>query len=59
MDIGTSRQSMSAVALNKLNIKFRHVDTAEMYGNEEGVGEAVRNSGLKREEIFVSKSYIQ
>ncbi|KAF8170788.1 Aldo/keto reductase [Pholiota molesta] len=33
---------------------YRHVDTAEMYGNEEGVGEAVRNSGLKREEIFIT-----
>lgn len=33
---------------------YRHIDTASMYGNEKQVGEAVRNSGLRREEIFVT-----
>jgi len=33
---------------------YRHIDTAEMYRNEEGVGQAVRESGLKREEVFVT-----
>lgn len=33
---------------------YRHIDTAQMYGNEEGVGEAIKNSGLAREEVFVT-----
>ncbi|MCJ1712972.1 aldo/keto reductase [Curtobacterium sp. VKM Ac-2922] len=33
---------------------YRHVDTAEMYGNERGVGAAVRASGLARDEVFVT-----
>lgn len=37
-----------------LKAGYRHIDTAEMYGNEAGVGEAVRNSGLDRSEVFVT-----
>ncbi|MGK5112387.1 aldo/keto reductase [Geodermatophilus sp. CPCC 205506] len=37
-----------------LEIGYRHIDTAQMYGNEKGVGEAVRDSGLPREEVFVT-----
>jgi 2,5-diketo-D-gluconate reductase A len=37
-----------------LEIGYRHIDTAQMYGNEKGVGEAVRNSGIPREEVFVT-----
>ena len=33
---------------------YRHVDTAQAYGNEAGVGEGVRASGLAREEVFVT-----
>jgi 2,5-diketo-D-gluconate reductase A len=33
---------------------YRHVDTAEMYENEEGVGKAVADSGLSRNEVFVT-----
>ena len=33
---------------------YRHVDTAQMYGNEEGVGRALRESGLPRDEVFVT-----
>lgn len=33
---------------------YRHIDTAEAYGNERGVGEGVRTSGVKREDIFVT-----
>src|SRR6266566_1173411 len=32
---------------------YQHVDTAAAYGNERQVGEAIRNSGLERPEVFV------
>jgi 2,5-diketo-D-gluconate reductase A len=37
-----------------LEIGYRHIDTAEMYENEAGVGEAIRASGLDRSEVFVT-----
>ena len=33
---------------------YRHIDTAQMYGNEEGVGQALAQSGLPRDEVFVT-----
>ena len=33
---------------------YRHIDTAEMYGNEAGVGAAIAESGLDRAEVFVT-----
>ncbi|WP_200211283.1 aldo/keto reductase [Micromonospora coerulea] len=37
-----------------LEVGYRHIDTAEMYGNEAEVGQAVRTSGLDRGEVFVT-----
>ena len=37
-----------------LEIGYRHIDTAQMYGNEREVGVAVRDSGLPREDVFVT-----
>lgn len=37
-----------------LEVGYRHIDTATMYENEEGVGEGLRISGLAREDIFVT-----
>ena len=37
-----------------LEIGYRHIDTAEMYGNEKEVGEAIRASGLDRGDVFVT-----
>ena len=37
-----------------LEVGYRHIDTAEMYGNEKGVGEAIARSGIDRGEIFVT-----
>jgi 2,5-diketo-D-gluconate reductase A len=37
-----------------LEVGYRHIDTAEMYGNEEGVGAGIRASGVPREEVFVT-----
>lgn len=36
------------------NNGYRHIDTASFYANEEGVGTAVRSSGIRREDIFVT-----
>jgi len=40
--------------LQALGIGYRLIDTASMYGNEEDVGEAIRRSGLPREEVFIT-----
>lgn len=37
-----------------LRLGYRHIDTATMYGNEDAVGRALRDSGLPREEVFVT-----
>jgi diketogulonate reductase-like aldo/keto reductase len=37
-----------------LEAGYRHIDTAALYGNEEGVGEAIAKSGLSRDEVFVT-----
>ena len=37
-----------------LEIGYRHIDTAMIYGNEADVGKAVRESGLERDKIFVT-----
>ncbi len=49
----TGRGTTKAV-LCALEMGYRLIDTAEMYGNEREVGEAVRESGIPREEIFVT-----
>ncbi len=40
--------------LTALEVGYRHIDTAEMYGNEKEVGEAIAESGIDRSEIFVT-----
>ena len=37
-----------------LEVGYRHIDTAEMYGNEKEVGEALRSSGIARDEVYVT-----
>jgi 2,5-diketo-D-gluconate reductase A len=37
-----------------LEVGYRHIDTAQMYRNEKGVGEAVAASGLGREEVYLT-----
>jgi len=37
-----------------LEVGYRHIDTAAIYGNEEGVGKAIANSGIARDELFVT-----
>jgi len=37
-----------------LEIGYRHIDTAQMYGNEAEVGEGIRDAGVPREEVFIT-----
>jgi 2,5-diketo-D-gluconate reductase A len=46
-------ETADAVAL-ALQAGYRHIDTAEMYANERGVGEAIRAAGIARDEIYVT-----
>jgi 2,5-diketo-D-gluconate reductase A len=47
------RDTVRAVS-EALEAGYRHIDTAQMYGNEREVGEAVRASGLERDAVFVT-----
>lgn len=40
--------------LSALELGYRHIDTAQIYGNEREVGKAIKESGVKREEIFLT-----
>ena len=40
--------------LEAFKLGYRHIDTAHLYGNEKGVGEAIRKSGLPRDQIFLT-----
>lgn len=43
-----------ATVRTALEVGYRHIDTAKLYGNESDVGRAVRESGIPREEVFVT-----
>jgi diketogulonate reductase-like aldo/keto reductase len=40
-----------------LDLGYRHIDTAQLYGNEESVGRAVRESGVPRAELFITTKF--
>lgn len=42
------------VVATAIDVGYRHIDTATRYGNEAGVGEGIRRSGIAREELFVT-----
>jgi 2,5-diketo-D-gluconate reductase A len=47
-------EETSEITAEALSVGYRHIDTAQMYGNEAGVGQAVRDSGIPRGELFVT-----
>lgn len=49
-----STEQIVPVVTKALRVGYRHIDTAAIYGNEEGVGEAIRQSGVPREELFIT-----
>lgn len=44
----------AATVTTAFEVGYRHIDTAQMYGNEEGVGEAIASSGIPRDELYVT-----
>ena len=40
-----------------LELGYRHIDTAQAYGNEESVGQALRENGISRDEVFVTTKF--
>ena len=47
-------EETKAAVKTALETGYRHIDTARIYGNEEGVGEAIAESGIAREELFIT-----
>ena len=51
----TPAGSVAKVAVKSaLSSGYRHIDTAEMYGNEKSIGEAIKESGISRQALFVT-----
>src|SRR3954468_9700572 len=50
IDPGRAAEGVKAA----LDIGYRHIDTAEMYGNEKGVGQGIRDAGLDRADVFIT-----
>ncbi len=47
-------KSAYETVLHALNVGYRHIDTAQMYKNEESVGEAIKDSKIPRKDIFIT-----
>jgi 2,5-diketo-D-gluconate reductase A len=47
-------EDTAAATLEALRAGYRHIDTAEMYGNEREVAEGIRDSGIDRADVFVT-----
>jgi 2,5-diketo-D-gluconate reductase A len=48
------RDQTAAAVRAALEVGYRHIDTAEMYGNEKQVGQGIRDAGLDRSEVFIT-----
>src|SRR3989338_6563972 len=50
----TEGEDIEHAVKSALDVGYRLIDTAKIYRNEEGVGRAIKESGIKREEIFIT-----
>jgi diketogulonate reductase-like aldo/keto reductase len=50
----SSGKSCESAVRSALDVGYRHIDTAAFYGNEESVGKAIRDSGVARQDIYVT-----
>ena len=49
-----SDAEVAPAVVSAIEAGYRHIDTAARYGNERGVGQGIRDSGVRREELFVT-----
>lgn len=57
MGFGTCRiedEKIADIVEKAVGVGYRHIDTGSAYGNERGVGKGIRNSGIAREDIFLT-----
>jgi len=54
--VPTGRKCVRAVR-DALDLGYRHIDTAQAYGNEASVGRALRDSGVARDQVFVTTKF--
>jgi diketogulonate reductase-like aldo/keto reductase len=54
--VDDSRECVDAVRW-ALELGYRHIDTAQAYGNEESVGQGLRESGVPREDVFITTKF--
>jgi 2,5-diketo-D-gluconate reductase B len=45
---------LKTLLIHAIRAGFRHIDTAQVYGNEDAVGEAVQTSGIPRDDVFIT-----
>ena len=55
--VPNGRECVQAVQ-TALEVGYRHIDTAQAYGNEESVGEALRRSGIPRQDVFITTKFL-
>ena len=54
--VSNNRECVDAVRW-ALELGYRHIDTAQAYGNEESVGQGLRESGVPREDVFITTKF--
>lgn len=47
-------ENAAQAVCDAVEIGYRHIDTAQAYGNEKGIGEGIRKCGISREELFIT-----
>ena len=47
-------EETAATVTTAFEVGYRHIDTAQMYGNEQGVGDAIAASGIARDELYIT-----
>ncbi|HRW05220.1 MAG TPA: aldo/keto reductase [Caldilineaceae bacterium] len=47
-------ETIASVLVTAIEAGYRHIDTAFRYGNQKGVGKGIRDSGIAREELFIT-----
>jgi 2,5-diketo-D-gluconate reductase B len=51
---GMHGANLKSLLVHAIRAGFRHIDTAQIYGNEDAVGEGVRTSGISRNDVFIT-----